>query len=208
MEPYKTPAGPATATLTEKKSEFIAQLSPAATEEEALAFLEGVRAAHRTANHNVYAYVLQAEARTRYSDDGEPAKTAGMPVLSAIQHAGLSNCIIVVTRYFGGTLLGTGGLVRAYGGAASAAIEKARVATVRPLRTLRLTLPYPLYEQARRLAQEAGARLDEPVFTDTVSFGATLPEALAEPLHHKLQELTRGGQGLEISQPFQDFWND
>ena len=87
--------------------------------------LEHVRAANRTARHTVYAYVLRQGGRTRYSDDGEPAKTAGTPVLEAIGHAGLSDVIVVVTRYFGGILLGTGGLVRAYTAAASGALAAA-----------------------------------------------------------------------------------
>ena len=93
-------------------------------EDEALAFLEEIRAANRMARHNVYAYVL-CGGRVRYTDDGEPAKTAGMPTLEAIQHAGLEDVAVVVTRYFGGILLGTGGLVRAYTDATKAAIEAA-----------------------------------------------------------------------------------
>ena len=108
MEAYKTIQGTAQARIEEKKSEFIAHAAFADTEEKALAFLNGIRAKHRTANHNVYAYILRDGARMRYSDDGEPAKTSGLPTLEAIRHAGLVDCIVVTTRYFGGTLLGTG----------------------------------------------------------------------------------------------------
>lgn len=121
MESYRTVQGTAEAELEDRRSRFIAQLSFADTEEKALAFLEAVRAKHKTAAHNVYAYVLREGARMRYSDDGEPQKTSGLPTLEAIRHAGVVDCIIVTTRYFGGTLLGTGGLVRAYGGAAALA---------------------------------------------------------------------------------------
>ena len=120
MRDYTTIQGMATAEIEEKRSRFIANVSFADTEEKALAFLASVRAQHRTARHNVYAYVLREGGRMRYSDDGEPAKTAGLPVLESIQHAGLTDCVVVVTRYFGGILLGTGGLVRAYTAAASA----------------------------------------------------------------------------------------
>ena len=113
MADYKTIRGTATFEYEEKRSRFIATASFADTEEKALAVLNAVRAANRTARHNVYAYVLQ-NGRTRYSDDGEPAKTAGTPVLETIGHAGVADVIVVVTRYFGGILLGTGGLVRAY----------------------------------------------------------------------------------------------
>ena len=108
MADYKTIRGTATFEYEEKRSRFIATASFADTEEKALAVLNAVRTANRTARHNVYAYVLQ-NGRTRYSDDGEPAKTAGTPVLETIGHAGVADVIVVVTRYFGGILLGTGG---------------------------------------------------------------------------------------------------
>ena len=109
MEDYRTIRGTAIGEYEEKKSRFIAQLSFADSEEKAVAFLEQVRAANRTARHNVYAYRLREGSRERYSDDGEPAKTAGTPALEVLQHSGLTDLIVVVTRYFGGVLLGTGG---------------------------------------------------------------------------------------------------
>lgn len=203
MESYCIPAGAAEATIVEKKSEFIGQLAHVETEEAALAFLEKTRASHRTASHNVYAYQLREGARQRYSDDGEPAKTAGLPVLSAIGYAGLTDTIIVVTRYFGGTLLGTGGLVRAYSAAANAAIQAAGIATMRQVVTLKVQLPYALYEQARRLADDAGARLlEEPLFAADVSFGATLPLEEAGCLSAGLAELMREANGVTAGQPF------
>lgn len=202
MNSYKTPAGPITARIVEKKSEFIANLSPAASEEEALVFLEKIRVAHRTATHNVYAYVLKEGSRQRYSDDGEPAKTAGLPVLGAITHANLTNCIIVVTRYFGGTLLGTGGLVRAYGGAASAAVEQAEILTVRSCITLTFTVDYALFEQVRRLLDESTARMSEPEFAEKVTIQATLPHGDEPPILQALEELTRGEVQIQISSPF------
>ena len=131
MEDYRTIRGTATGEYEEKKSRFIAQLSFADSEEKAVAFLEQVRAANRTARHNVYAYRLREGNRERYSDDGEPAKTAGTPALEVLQHSGLTDLIVVVTRYFGGVLLGTGGLVRAYTTATARALENAEVVTVR-----------------------------------------------------------------------------
>ena len=131
MEDYRTIRGTAIGEYEEKKSRFIAQLSFADSEEKAVAFLEQVRAANRTARHNVYAYRLREGSRERYSDDGEPAKTAGTPALEVLQHSGLTDLIVVVTRYFGGVLLGTGGLVRAYTTATARALEAAEVVTVR-----------------------------------------------------------------------------
>ncbi len=197
MQAYKTPAGRAEATIVEKKSEFIALLAPAENEAEALEVLQQQRAAHRTANHNVYAYVLQENQRTRYSDDGEPAKTAGLPVLTVLQHSGLSNCIIVVTRYFGGTLLGTGGLVRAYSSAASAAIAAATVATFRPVTTILLSLAYPYYEQVMRILDEAGAA-SHAEFGGQVNITSSLPAEEIEAPLLRLKELLRGDEGIQI----------
>ena len=149
---YKTIAARAEAEIVEKKSHFIGQIAPVATEEEALAFIAEVKAAHRMARHNVYAYVLRG-GRVRYTDDGEPAKTAGMPTLEAIQHAGLEDVAVVVTRYFGGILLGTGGLVRAYTDATKAAIEAADVVTVSVCVDIILEVPYSSVASLRRPAR-------------------------------------------------------
>ncbi len=164
--------------------------------------LAGVRAAHRQARHNVYAYALREGSRTRYSDDGEPSGTGGLPVLGVLQHAEVANCIIVVTRYFGGVLLGTGGLVRAYTAAAKAALEGAQLQTVRPCVRLSLSLPYPLYEPARRVLEEAGARLGEPVFEGEVRLEAVLPAGGEEALMQKLAEVSAGRAAPEVSEVF------
>ena len=156
MEDYRTIHGTATGEYEEKKSRFIAALSFADSEEAAVAFLEQVRAANRTARHNVYAYRLREGNRERYSDDGEPAKTAGTPALEVLQHSGLTDLIVVVTRYFGGVLLGTGGLVRAYTTATARALENAEVVTVRSVVELSVTVDYSLYERASLLIDAAG----------------------------------------------------
>ena len=158
MAEYRTISGTSTFEYEEKRSRFIGLAAFADTEEKALAVLSRVRAENRTARHNVYAYVLREGGRSRYSDDGEPAKTAGTPVLEAIGHAGLSDVIVVVTRYFGGILLGTGGLVRAYTAAASGALARAEIVTMREVVACRVRLPYSLFEQAQRLIQAAGGK--------------------------------------------------
>lgn len=201
MQDYTTVQGTATAEIEEKKSRFIANVSFVDTEQAALDFLAGIRAMHRTARHNVYAYVLREGNRVRYSDDGEPAKTAGLPVLEAIQHTGVTDCIVVVTRYFGGTLLGTGGLVRAYTASANAGLQAAKIVTVRSCVSVEITVDYALYERASLLFQEAGARLEEPQFTDRVFLKAVLPAGEEAPLVVALQELTRGVQA-QVSKPF------
>ena len=184
MEDYRTIAGRSTAEVEEKHSRFIALAAFADSEEKALAVLEEVRAAHRTARHNVYAYVLR------------------QAVLDAIRHAGLTDCIVVVTRYFGGILLGTGGLVRAYTASAAAVLAAAKVVTVRACVRLTVSVDYALYERAVQLLQGAGGRLDEPVFADRVTLTALLPAGAEEPLLPAFAQLSRGAAAPQITPPF------
>lgn len=200
MSDYQTIRGTATFTYEEKRSRFIATAAFADTEEKALKILEAVRAANRTARHNVYAYVLQ-NGRMRYSDDGEPAKTAGTPVLECITHAGVSDVIVVVTRYFGGILLGTGGLVRAYTAAASGALQQAELVSMRLVVDCSLRVPYALFEQAQRTVTEAGAKLEEPVFSDAVQLSWRMPAGQEGTLCQALAELTRGAAQVQVSAP-------
>ena len=202
MEEYRTIRGTASGEYEEKKSRFIAAAAHVETEAEAVAFLEQIRAANRTARHNVYAYKLRAGNRERYSDDGEPAKTAGTPVLEVIGHSGLTDLIVVVTRYFGGILLGTGGLVRAYTTAASSALAAAEQVTVQPVVRLTTTVDYPLYERVTLLIGAAGGKLADPGFTDRVSLEWQMRAGTQAPLLEQLRELTRGQGKVEVSDPF------
>lgn len=201
MAAYNTIAAPARAEIVEKKSRFIGQIAPVTTEEEALAFINGIKAEHRMARHNVYAYVLRG-GRIRYTDDGEPAKTAGMPTLEAIQHAGLEDVAVVVTRYFGGILLGTGGLVRAYTDATKAAIEAAEVVTVSVCVDIILEVPYALYEQIVRIADASGAKLKESDFAENVLLTFRMLDGTQAPFLEKLTELTRGQSEIIVTDPF------
>ena len=200
MADYRTLRGTAVYEYEEKRSRFIATAAFADTEDKALAVLNAVRTANRTARHNVYASVLQ-NGRTRYSDDGEPAKTAGAPVLEAIGHAGVSDVIVVVTRYFGGILLGTGGLVRAYTAAAAGALQAAELVTMRLVTDCTLRVPYALFEQAQRLIAGAGGKLQDPVFDDAVTLTWRMPAGEEEPLRRKLEELTRGAAQVAVAPP-------
>ena len=138
---YQTILRPGIAEFSEKKSRFISEARPVANEAEARAFLEEIRKKYWDATHNVWAYQLGDHHEiTRYSDDGEPAGTAGQPVLNVLKGEGLRNVAVVVTRYFGGTLLGAGGLVRAYGRAARACVEAAGIARMARYHRYRLTL--------------------------------------------------------------------
>ena len=207
MDAYTTIEGRAVAEIEEKKSRFIASLAHAGCEQEALDFLEEIRAANRMARHNVYAYVLReggagAQGRVRYSDDGEPQKTAGLPTLEVIQHAGLVDVVCVVTRYFGGVLLGTGGLVRAYTQAAQAAVAQARLVVVSRCVDVRVRVAYPRYEQLLRIAQGCGAQVVESSFDDAVNLRLRLLAGDEEPLVRKLAELERGHADAQVSEPF------
>lgn len=203
---YRTIEGRATAEIVEKKSRFIGQIAHVETEEEALAFLNEVRTEHRMARHNVYAYVLRGEngaaGRVRYSDDGEPARTAGTPTLEAIRHAGLVDVAVVVTRYFGGILLGTGGLVRAYTQATQAAIEAAQVVTISRCVDVLVEVSYSLYESAVRVAEAAGAKVVESDFGAAVALTLRVLDGAQDELVRALTEATSGTAEIMVGDPF------
>lgn len=186
----------------EKKSRFIGHLAPAQTEEEALAFIGKVRSTHPSARHNVYAYVLRQGNRVRYTDDGEPSKTAGLPTLETIRHAGLIDVVAVVTRYFGGTLLGTGGLVRAYTQATQAAIEAADLLTISRCVDVAVTIPYALYDQLLHFAEHSAVKVCDPAFTDEVSVRLFMLEYGHEKVLAGLTDLMRGQGSVRVGEPY------
>ena len=205
MESYQTIDGTAQAEYEEKKSRFIAQLAHVATEDEALAFLSDIRKANPMARHNVYAYVLREGNRVRYSDDGEPARTSGMPTLEVLRHAQLTDIICVTTRYFGGTLLGTGGLVRAYTKAAQDAVAAARIVTYAQCCDISVTIPYALYDSLQHWLAEQGACVVESSFTDTVLLCVRAHAHEASELEQAIIQQTHGqatlARGEESFQP-------
>lgn len=204
MSEYATIAGRCVAEIEEKKSRFIAHLAHVESEDEALAFLEEIRAEHRMARHNVYAYILRGEGaseRIRYSDDGEPQKTAGLPTLQTLQHAGLTDIACVVTRYFGGTLLGTGGLVRAYTQATQAAISESKRVTVSVCIDITLRIAYPLYDQMVRISADCSAKTLDTQYADTVTLTLRMLEGTQEPFLAKVTELCHGQEDIIISKP-------
>lgn len=204
MSEYATIAGRCVAEIEEKKSRFIAHLAHVESEDEALTFLEEIRAEHRMARHNVYAYILRGEGaseRIRYSDDGEPQKTAGLPTLQTLQHAGLTDIACVVTRYFGGTLLGTGGLVRAYTQATQAAISESKRVTVSVCVDITLRIAYPLYDQMVRIAADCSAKTLDTQYADAVTLTLRMLEGTQEPFLAKVTELCHGQEDITISKP-------
>lgn len=193
---YRTIEGPVEAEIVERKSRFIAHLAPVSSEEEALAFLEGIRQEHKTARHNVYAYLLHT-GRTRYSDDGEPAQTSGLPTFQVLEHAGISDVICVTTRYFGGVLLGTGGLVRAYTQAAQASLQRAHILEMRRCVDVSVRLPYADHDAVVRRIQDAGAKIQASEFTDQVALTIRCPEEDADGLCQAITETSRGHARLK-----------
>ena len=140
--------------------------------------------------------------RIRYSDDGEPQKTAGLPTLQVLQHAGLSDVVAVVTRYFGGTLLGTGGLVRAYTQATQAAVAAARLVVVSRCVDLTVRTGYANYEPLLRVASDAGAKVLDTVYDDAVTLHLRMLDGTQEGFLHKLTEVERGQENVQVSTPF------
>lgn len=188
----------ASASLTERKSEFIASASPVHTEEEALAFIASVRKRYADARHNVYAYVLREGNTSRFSDDGEPHGTAGMPILDVLRGEGLTDAAVVVTRYFGGILLGTGGLVRAYSQSARLALDAAGRTQILRLTVFSLRLSYAdLRRVEPLLAARQLSRLDA-VYADDVLLTIALREEDYAPLASALSERTNGRAILNL----------
>jgi len=198
MESYRTIQGDAQAELVEKKSRFIAQLRHVETEQDALDFLAEVRSAHPKARHNVYAYVLREDNRVRYSDDGEPQKTAGLPTLSVLQHAQLTDVACVVTRYFGGTLLGTGGLVRAYTQSTQDAVAAAQVVQFIPCRDLLVELDYPQYDSVSNWLAQRNLQVVDAQFTSNVMVTVRALSEQADDLAAELLDFTQGRASIVV----------
>lgn len=192
MSSYKTLRGYGEAELIEKRSRFIGYANAASTEEDALAFLNSIRSKHSDATHNVYAYVLRDNNITRFSDDGEPHSSAGLPVLDVLRKEGIFNAVIVVTRYFGGTLLGVGGLVRTYSASAKAAIDAAGIAEIIKKRYFEVNTGYSDYQRLNSLLLSSGADIKTPLFDANVSFVFSLPAENADGILTKITDATCG----------------
>lgn len=191
MDEYLIPTKDAEAELVEKKSRFIAHIFVTETEEEALFYLKEMRDKYWDARHNVYAYIIK-DGPTRYSDDGEPGGTAGMPVLEVLQHEKVYNVCCVVTRYFGGTLLGTGGLVRAYSKSAKLGLEAAGISQKRVWERVRIPCPYPMFEQVKKEITNLGGMVQDTEFGSDVQITAIFPEAQTEAFMLRLTDLSSG----------------
>ena len=202
MTEYLVPSGPGTATVVEKRSEFIGQVWPVEGEEEARALIEQAKKKYHDARHNCWCYLIK-DGAVRYSDDGEPQGTAGQPMLSVFQKAGLTNVCCVVTRYFGGVLLGAGGLVRMYTQAASDALAAAGVSQVRRWVEAAVECPYSFFERVKNLTEALGGAVGEVEYAAGVTVHALLPEAQAAPFAAQITELSAGSfAAVELGEAF------
>ena len=171
LKPYKTLIQDAQDEFIVNKSRFIGHGRPCETEEEALAFLSEMRAKYKDATHNCYAYIIGANMGVmRYSDDGEPGGTAGMPIIEVMKARAVTNCAVVVTRYFGGVLLGAGGLVRAYSQGAAAAINACGVGVMHPTARYLMEIPYPLLNRMDYFLKDEPIQVEDRAFTDVITY--------------------------------------
>lgn len=192
MESYKTIRTEASDSFIEKKSKFIGYIRPVTTQEEAMAFIAEKKSEHWDATHNVYAYVLRDGQTRRYSDDGEPQGTAGIPVLDVLLKENVVDCCVVVTRYFGGILLGTGGLVRAYSHGSKIAVEAGGIVTMALCSVLEVSCDYTFYGRLSSLIPEMGGTIEDTQFSDVVTVRFKMPSSLVGAFEAKLFDTSLG----------------
>ena len=194
---YKTIARRCEARFIENKSEFIGYLCPVQTEEQAVAFIEEIRAMHRKATHNCYAYILRDNNAARHSDDGEPGGTAGVPIYEVLRKEGLTDVCCVVTRYFGGVLLGAGGLVRAYTKGAKDAVDAAQIKCMAEAVKLAVTVDYGLYGRLAQVFADFDARVEDERFADNVRIVLHIRAENSQKLTDKLVDVCNGAVSVE-----------
>ncbi len=192
MEGYTTIAKQVTAEHVEKRSRFLSLAAPVSDEQAALALLGELKTRYWNATHNCYAYILRAGGVQRYSDDGEPQGTAGMPILEVLRRQELSDVLVVVTRYFGGTLLGAGGLVRAYTLGATLVLERAKILQMRHCTIFTLTLDYSLYGRLQNLLPDFGAVTLEDDFGAQITLTLRMETDKLPAFSKQLSELSAG----------------
>ena len=198
MEQLWIPAGEGNSEYIEKKSRFLGLVLPVTTEAEARAQLEAVKKREYDARHNCWAYVLHT-GQKRYSDDGEPQGTAGQPILNVLEREGVQDVLCVVTRYFGGILLGAGGLTRAYSRSARDALAAAGAAEMGLWATADIPCPYALFERVRGEVTALGGTVDEAEYGADIRLRVSLPAQTAETLRARLTELSAGGIAMTVT---------
>lgn len=202
MDEYLVPSGEAHTEFSEKKSRFIGHIWRVETEEEAIAKIKKMREQYYDATHNVYAYILHKGAM-RYSDDSEPQGTAGMPVLDVLRREKLENICCVVTRYFGGTLLGAGGLVRAYAKSAKLTLDTAGISAMRVWDEISLPCSYNYYERVKKLIESHNGLILDTQYAGEILITCLLPTAVSSAFLDKLVDSTNGKLcGTVVSQQY------
>lgn len=205
MEEYLVPTGYGEASFVEKKSKFTGRIWPAEFEDEAVAKIQQMKKQYYDATHNCWAYILH-DGTARFSDDGEPGGTAGMPILQVLQREELQNVVCVVTRYFGGILLGTGGLVRAYTNGAKIAINAAGKSVRRGWVAFYLPCPYAAYERVKLLTAASGGIIRKTEFTAEVEMEVLVPEKTGTDYLAALTEMFAGTvEAMEIGREYRAF---
>ncbi|MBQ7383356.1 MAG: YigZ family protein [Clostridia bacterium] len=189
---YTTVEREASAEFEERRSLFIGYAKPVKSAEEAMEFVKQKKREHMDATHNVFAYLLEGGRVAKYSDDGEPQGTAGMPVLDTIRKSGVDGVCVVVTRYFGGILLGAGGLVRAYAHGAKIALEAANIITYEKYEVFSLNCGYSEYQKFLPLLSSYGALIDDTVFEADVKIVFAVKTGVADKLIPKISEISFG----------------
>ncbi len=203
---YLTVEKSAKDSFIEKKSEFIGYIAPVKTNDEAVAFISEIKSLHRKARHNVYAYILRQDNISRYSDDGEPQGTGGVPVLDVLRKRGLTDVCVVVTRYFGGILLGGGGLVRAYSHAASLACDAAKIMDMRQCHRLLISCDYNLYGKIGYILPEFKTLTVNEDFGGNVTIELLVMSEMLEGLRKKLTDITNGAAVIrDAGELYEDF---
>lgn len=189
---YFTVSEAANASFIEKRSEFIGYIAPVKTNDEAVEFINSIKAEHRKAKHNVYAYILRQDNISRYSDDGEPQGTAGIPVLDVLKKRSLTDVCVVVTRYFGGILLGGGGLVRAYSHAASLACDSAHIMNMCLCHRVKIVTDYGMYGKISYLLPNYETIILSSDFGTDVTLEILVLSEKIEAMKKELTEVTNG----------------
>lgn len=202
---YTTVKESASSRFEDRKSVFIGLCAPASSEEEALAFIASAKKSYPDAKHHVYAYVIKENSITRFSDDREPQGTAGMPVLDAIRKNGCVNTVIVVIRYFGGVLLGTGGLVHAYSEAANAALKNAQIITYDLYAKVSIKTSYSDYQRLLPLFLSCGFYIEDTQYLESVDISGSIIDVGYADFERKVTEATSGRTNISYIETVFDY---
>lgn len=198
LKSFKTVNGEAFAEFVEKRSKFLCYAKHVESRNEAENYINSIKSKHWDAKHNVYAYRVRSENISKSSDDGEPQGTAGMPILNRMEKLEIIDSVIVITRYFGGILLGTGGLTRAYSHGAALAIDACGIAEMRPCIVAKITLTYEIFDKTKRIVENFGAVLSDCTYTNFVEARVSIEENKFDNFKEAINELSSGNSEIIV----------